>query len=461
VPDPVTDNARRRQRLIAVVALAAVALLYAEFIRHAVKYADNPADHTKGDFLAFYDAAKAMVGRGDLYVPRHRNYIYPPLVAFLYMPLTVFDDPPTLHRTAGLITLLLSAAMSVATVWMLARESLRRLAPAAAAAVVPLVMLLTVLIVGDKVRTELRMWQTNALMLFLMALGLWGLDKRPTWAGVALGLAVNVKYLPIFFLPYLLVRRRFRAAAGMVLGILAGAFAPALWVGWSKNMEYLRVGSRGLLALVGLDPGGQKAMTEDIAGGLSVSLTSVFARALGGADHAVGALAISAVLALALCAGIAVLYRRNRLPLVAWPARTGQSEPPYSSLVMIECSALILGLLIFSPQTNPRHLHLLLLPAAAGATIIVKPAVQGLRLPMIIAAVALLGSLVLPPGGTERLNAAVEWWRGNGGPSYGMLVFMAVLVWAGTKTARALAFRSNRRTQGSVSGAASGSGASA
>ena len=153
---------------------------------------------------------------GDLYTERHRNYIYPPLVALLYMPLTVFSDPPTLHRTAGIIALLLNAAMAITTIWLLARESVRRLvtnlAPEAVRTLVPVVALLATIIIADKLRSELRMWQTNILMLFFSACGLRFLDRRPTLAGAFLGLAVNVKYLPIAFLPWLLLRRRFKAA---------------------------------------------------------------------------------------------------------------------------------------------------------------------------------------------------------------------------------------------------------
>src|SRR5438045_432922 len=80
----------RRQRIIALLVMLALALLLGEFARHAYQYTLPKTDQTKGDFLAFYEAAQAMRTGGDLYTERHRNYIYPPLVAFLYMPLTVF-----------------------------------------------------------------------------------------------------------------------------------------------------------------------------------------------------------------------------------------------------------------------------------------------------------------------------------------------------------------------------------
>ncbi len=430
----------RRDRLFAACAWALIGLAYAEFVRHALKYA-YPPDQTKGDFLAFYEAARDMVHGGDLYVERHRNYIYPPLVALLYMPLTLLDDPATQHRTAGVLSLLASAAMSIASAWLLALAACERLAARGrtlAKVLAPVVMAIALVVVADKVRSELRMWQTNALMLFLVAIGLRWLDKRPALAGAALGLAVNVKYLPIFFLPWLLVRRRFTAAAGMAAGILAGAFLPALWVGWSRNLEYLRVGFGGLLALVGFDPGaGEKAVTQDIADGLSISVTSVIARTLGGAGHAREAMLLSGLAALVVCGLIALAYRRARLPMLAWPRAGLQNAWPYPALIALEAAALIIGFLIFSPQTNPRHLYMLLAPACAGAAMIVAPMAPLVRWPVVVGCVLLLGSLVLPPGGTESLDAAVRVWRGIGGPSYGMLALLAALVWSGTRTARA------------------------
>lgn len=430
--------ANPRSRLIAIIAYTVLALLFAEFTRHALKYAYPDTDQTKGDFLAFYEAAEAMRAGGDLYVERHRNYIYPPLVAFLYMPLTAFSDPPTLHRTAGIISLLASIAMAIGTIILLAKESVLRLASRLPAidprGLVPLVALLATILVADKLRSELRMWQTNILMLFFLALAVRFLDRRPALAGAMLGLAVNIKYLPILFLPWLLLRGRFAAAGGMVMGMLVGAFAPAVWVGWSKNLEYLRAGFAGLLGLFGIAPpaGASHAMMEDIAGGLSVSLTSAFARALGGSQHATGALAISGCIALLVAGAAAAMYHKRGLPILIWPHAREQTRGMFASLMLLEAAAIIITMLAFGPQTNPRHLCLLLLPAMAAATLIIAPFPKNVRLIAGIGGVLMAAALTLPPGGTESLDHLVGAWRRISGPSYGMLALLAALVWCVT-----------------------------
>jgi uncharacterized membrane protein len=69
------------------------------------------------------------------------------------------------------------------------------------------------LMVATRLRSEFQMWQTNVPMMLLMLAALHWLDPRPRLAGLSLGMAVSIKYLPLLFLPYLLLRRRFAAAA--------------------------------------------------------------------------------------------------------------------------------------------------------------------------------------------------------------------------------------------------------
>src|SRR6266699_883367 len=112
--------------------------------------------HRFSDFNVFYSAAQATLQHGDLYKPMNRSYIYPPLIAFLYAPLALLSEP------------------QAATIVLCAN------------------------------------------FLFIVLALRW-LDKRPAWAGIALGLACNIKYLPIVTLPYLLIRRRWVAAGSFAL----------------------------------------------------------------------------------------------------------------------------------------------------------------------------------------------------------------------------------------------------
>src|SRR4029077_4005944 len=127
---------------------------------------------------------------------------------------------------------------------------------------------------------------------------------------------------------------------------------------------------------------------------------SAIARALGGSSHASGALAIAACIAAAVAAAAAFLYHKRKLPILAWPAAAAQSAGPFPALILLEAAAILIALLAFGPQTNPRHLYLLLLPAAVAATLIVAPFPKRTRIVAAIGAALLVAAISLPPGGT-------------------------------------------------------------
>jgi alpha-1,2-mannosyltransferase len=68
----------------------------------------------------------------------------------------------------------------------------------------------------------LRTLYLGQVNLFLMALILWDLTqpKGRWWRGIGTGVAAGIKLIPIVFVPYLLVARRFRDAIGVVAGFV-------------------------------------------------------------------------------------------------------------------------------------------------------------------------------------------------------------------------------------------------
>ena len=45
------------------------------------------------DFVHFYRAASAMSKGEDIYAASQGHYIYPPLLAFIFQPLTILSEP--------------------------------------------------------------------------------------------------------------------------------------------------------------------------------------------------------------------------------------------------------------------------------------------------------------------------------------------------------------------------------
>lgn len=58
---------------------------------------------------------------------------------------------------------------------------------------------------------------------------------KELYAGLILGLAINIKLLPLVVLPYLIFRAHFKAFAMAILAIVTLLFLPALWIGVSEN----------------------------------------------------------------------------------------------------------------------------------------------------------------------------------------------------------------------------------
>src|SRR5262249_28010217 len=125
--------------------------------------------------------------------------------------------------------------------------------------------------------------------LLMMTLALCLLDRFPMWAGAALGLVMNIKYLSLGFLPYLLIRRRWAAAMSMLVWTVVFAVIPAMLIGWEKNLDYLEQALGRLKDVT--DPqqrfmsAAPKALDRGMAAELSISVPSGVARIMKAHGH--------------------------------------------------------------------------------------------------------------------------------------------------------------------------------
>lgn len=378
-----------------------------------------------GDFEHFYFAARAMREGGDPYDSGVHGYIYPPLIAFLFMPLTLMSV-----QAAATFMLLVNLATALLCTVVVSAEVIRRLEIDGSFDTLIAVVALTALLSATRLRGELQMWQTNVPMMAAVLLALRWLDSRPWLAGMLLGLAFNIKYLPLVFLPYLLLRRRVAAAAWFVVGIVGFALLPALYSGWDVNLHHWAEASSGLAGLLGVATSTlHRANIDPITIGHSISITSGFARVLGAGAAAATWLASSAV-ALAAALVFWAIYRQKKMPVLAWPRATAQQLQPYLGMVAIEWVALMVFALAFSPQTNPRHASLLLMVFALLAALLLFPAQGVSRRAAVVALAILLLGFALPPR-TPEFAEYLVWWGHVGGAGWSMLLMLPFLLVAG------------------------------
>ncbi len=147
--------------LIGAIAIGVVCLVLVINDVHRV------SGRNTGDFEHFYYAADAVAHRQDPYAAWTQGYIYPPLIAFLFQPLTLLG-----RDRAAAVMLLVNVAVTLVAVALAADEFLRRFAGSRSKSAVVLVMLLALLMNVDKVKSEWQMWQTDVFMLLLFVLGL-------------------------------------------------------------------------------------------------------------------------------------------------------------------------------------------------------------------------------------------------------------------------------------------------
>jgi alpha-1,2-mannosyltransferase len=200
------DRAGGRALLITGAAVAAVA---------AVAYLVAVATHSLDTMLKGFDlqvyldgGQQALHHSGNLYHWYYQNhpgiqFTYTPFAALLFAVGSVLP----FHALVALVAAVSTVALA-ATIWIAFRElGWQPMARAGAT------LLLTGLVFWtEPVQRALFLGQVE---LVLMALVVWDLCQpdRRWWKGAATGLAAAIKLVPLLFIAYLLLTRRFRQAA--------------------------------------------------------------------------------------------------------------------------------------------------------------------------------------------------------------------------------------------------------
>lgn len=390
-----------------------------------------------GDFPTFYHAARAALDGRDMYKAYEAElcYVYPPLYAVCCTPLAGLSK-----LAAARIMLPINILCALAALLLGTRAQMRRFGVPISVTSVAAIALLAGLLSENELRNQLQALETDVLMLLAFTLGLLWLDRRPAFSGAALAFALNIKYLPIIVLPYLLFRRRWRAAAALGVWTIIWGLLPALVLGWHRNAECLHTALGGLMGWVGKAPpppaGAQAAKVHGIADWLSISVTSAIARQLRYHGHPERfALVLAGLLGLMGMLLAWALYRWNRFPFWIWPKADAQRVWPFRGLVGLEWASLIVIALAFSPDTNPRHLVLALLVNVTASVLLLAPRPGVPRWPLAIGTGLMFLGFIMPLKGWVSPKFAHEYFR-YGVASWGLLAMYVTLLWTALRYIR-------------------------
>lgn len=387
-------------------------------------------DLPNADFFDFYAGAAAIRDGADLYRVNDGGYIYPPLLAVALRPLTLLEP-----ATAAHVWTLLLAVLLAACAWLMADEAQQRLGLGFSRLRTAALASLVVVLLGLTWKSEFQWGNSNLLVLLPTILALRWAGRRRLLCGGALALSVSIKYLTIATLPYLLLRRRWTEAGAFVVGVVVLLMLPAIVLGWEANLRYLGVAFHGLLEMVGATPKGAGANIHDVASGYSLSITSVLAREAR--SHGEGGTRLYVELAIVLATGMTVAfasYASRGFSFFARHGRRDDAAPSGRVLVLVEWSVLLAAALLFSPQTQHRHLNMLMPLATTAVALAV--ASRGWSRWMLVGSLALatLGATAIP--GVPGWREATERWNQGGGAAACVAVLLLATLWAGVRWAR-------------------------
>ncbi len=229
MPARLRNRVRRPGGWLVIAGAAALLISVGAYLGYALTH--PPADWQSPVDLAVYREA-GFIARSlaplssphaavPLYHWGHRQlqFTYPPFAALAFTILTLVPFGPL-----WVIVTVADVAAMLATIWVtLGALGHRRRAARAGATL----LLGAVLFWTEPVQRTLWLGQIE---IALMALITWDLTQpgRRWWKGAGVGLAAGIKLVPLIFIPYLLLTRRFRQAA-----VAAGMFAVTVAAGFA------------------------------------------------------------------------------------------------------------------------------------------------------------------------------------------------------------------------------------
>ena len=314
-------------------------VLYATNASYRIMNGVEPLDRRFRDFYEFFSGAEAIVNGTDVFEAGKLGYIYPPLLATLLMPLVKLGI-----QGAGVVWLAINAFMLAFAAWLGGWTIASRLGVPKTA---PLVTFIGLALLADKLFSDMKMQQSNILMLACWVIGMWGLGRHWLISGLALGFGFSIKYLPVVCLPYYAVRRRWKHGVGLVAGIAFWAFIPALFIGWQMNSDLWRGATSGLLHSGdgGSEsaPGRARVMNTREFG---ISITTAVVRTADSLGQPGLGVPVAALLMSITFFAAWWVYRRNQQPM--WIGRWGESEAGRWPVLLVEWTGLIVASLAFS-----------------------------------------------------------------------------------------------------------------
>lgn len=218
----------RRFIIIIVLLVAFIGTFYSHKARGRIR--------NYADFHCFYTTGQRILNHENIYVvkdPKVAEFRYAPIFAVAMSALALLseDTADTIWYSLNFILLILSFIL------------LKKLVIPEDIGFKPGLIIYLMVILGSMrlILHNLSTGQTNILMMFVMLLGLYHINnRREALGGAILALAITIKYIPLAFLPYFIMRRKFKAAAAILAALGVYIILPGLLIGMQANFLYIK-----------------------------------------------------------------------------------------------------------------------------------------------------------------------------------------------------------------------------
>jgi hypothetical protein len=361
-----TESGGRWSMGLTVVALISLAVLILGLVRQV-----SPQPFQAPDFRNTYRAAEALRDGNDLYAPAIAwvstykrgqpltdQYFYAPTYALLLTPLTLLPYQTAIAVWGGFLLTFLCLA-----IYALFRSTGPPVSLALVFGVAALASLMSA------VRAEYFLGQANLFMLACISVAIWArLSGRPVLAGILLALALVTKPMLLLMTGFLLWKREFTFAFTTIAGFFVLLLAPFLWLGGEALADLLTLW--------------QFYSSQYLSFSENITPRGMFER-LFTVNPFVTPLIEMPILARVLWLVVVVIVFVLLLAIIEpRPMRR-------DGRTLIEMGAILSGLMLVSPLTEPPYLVLLILPLVA--TLIYLRGVERGGPPYIWIAIALCG----------------------------------------------------------------------
>lgn len=211
-------------------------LIIAAFIGSFCAHKYRAPKRRYSDFHCFYTAGERLSRGENIYVLRDQEvaeFRYAPLFALLMSAVAVLNED-----TADTVWYIINFSLLIISLMLL-----KKLVIPENLGFKPLLIIYALLLLGifRFIQYNFDSGQSNILMLFSILLGLYYIMRGKEFlGGFILAFSVMIKYTPLIFIPYFILRRRLKLSAVIISSLAIYLILPALFIGFKNNFLYLK-----------------------------------------------------------------------------------------------------------------------------------------------------------------------------------------------------------------------------